>query len=58
MVNFLYLDVTDGTFVSVFDMTGRLVRQERYEGKIDVGDLAPGIYAIKVNGVTERFVKE
>lgn len=58
VVNFLYLDVTDGTFVSVFDMTGRLVRQERYEGKIDVGDLAPGIYAIKVNGVTERFVKE
>lgn len=58
VVNFLYLNVTDGISVNVFDMTGRLVKQERYEGKIDVGDLAPGIYAITANGVTERFVKE
>ena len=58
VVNSLYLDVTEGTSVSVFDMTGRLVRQEGYEGKIDVSDLASGIYAIKADGVTERFVKE
>ena len=56
--NVLYLDVVDGTTVSVFDMTGRLVRQERYEGKIDVGDLAPGLYAIKAEGCTIRFVKK
>ncbi len=58
VVNILYLDVTMGTSVSVFDMTGRMVKQERYEGKIDVGDMAPGLYAVKANGVTKRFVKE
>ena len=57
-VNFLYLDVTEGVNVSVFDMSGRMVKQERYEGKIDVSALAPGIYAIKANGATVRFVKE
>ena len=58
VVNILYLDVTVGTSVSVFDMTGRMVKQERYEGKIDVSTLAPGIYAIKAEGVMERFLKE
>ena len=58
VVNFLYLDIVDGTSVSVFDMTGRMVKQERYEGKIDVSTLAPGIYTIKAEGVTKRFVKE
>ena len=56
--NILYLDVMDGTSVSIFDMTGRMVRQERYEGQIDVSDMAPGIYAIKAEGSTVRFVKE
>ncbi len=56
--NILYLDVMDGTPVSVFDMTGRLVRQQRYEGQIDVSSLAPGIYALKAEGSTIRFVKE
>lgn len=57
-LKFLYLEVAEGTSVSVFDVMGRMVKQERYEGKIDVSNLAPGVYAIKVNGVTERFVKE
>ena len=58
VVDFLYLNVTEGVTVSVFDMSGRMLKQERYEGKIDVSALAPGIYAIKANGVTVRFVKE
>lgn len=57
-LNFLCLEVAEGTSVSVFDVMGRMVKQERYEGKIDVRDLTPGIYAIKVNGITVRFVKE
>jgi hypothetical protein len=56
--NILYLDVMDGTSVSVFDMTGRLVRRQPYEGQIDVRSLAPGIYAIKAEGSMIRFVKE
>ena len=58
VVNFLHLDVTEGTSVSVFDMMGRMVKRERYEGRVDVSNLASGIYAIKSNGVTVRFVKE
>ena len=56
--NILYLDVMEGTSVSIFDMAGRLVRQQPYEGQIDVRSLAPGIYAIRAEGSMIRFVKE
>ena len=56
--NVLYLDVVDGTNVSVFDMTGRMVMQQHYEGQLDVSKLAPGLYALKVEEATVRFVKE
>lgn len=56
--NMLHLNVVDGTTVSIFDMTGRLVKQERYEGQLDVSNLIPGLYAIKAEGCTIRFVKE
>ena len=52
------LDIMDGVTVSIFDMMGRMVLQERYEGKLDVSQLVPGIYAIKAEGYTARFVKE
>jgi hypothetical protein len=58
VVNVLYLDVVEGTTVSIFDITGRMVKQERYEGNIDVSTLVTGIYTIKAEGVTKRFVKE
>lgn len=54
----LHLDVMEGETVSVFDMTGRMVKQERYEGKLDVSDLVSGIYAIKADGHMVKFVKE
>ena len=56
--NVLYLNVTDGATVSIFDMTGRMVKQEKYQGQIDVSKLALGIYTIKTEGVTVKFVKE
>ena len=56
--NTLQMDVTEGETVSVFDMTGRMVKQERYEGKLDVSDLASGIYAIKAGGQIVKFAKE
>ena len=43
---------------SVFDMTGRLVMQQRYEGQLDVSKLIPGLYAIKAGDYEVRFVKE
>ena len=54
----LHLNVMDGASVSVFDMTGRMVMQQHYEGKLDVSNLVPGLYAIKAEGCTVRFVKK
>ena len=54
----LYLDVADGTPITVFDMTGRRVKQERYKGQLDVSQLVPGVYTIKVDGFSVRFLKE
>ncbi len=56
--NMLHLNVADGSTVSVFDMTGRLVMQQLYEGQLDVSRLSPGLYAIKAKGCLVRFVKE
>ena len=56
--NILYLNVMDGATVSIFDMTGRMVKQEKYQGQIDVSKLSSGIYTIKTEGVTVKFVKE
>ena len=56
--NVLHLNVVDGSTVSVFDMTGRMVMQQRYEGQLDVSRLVPGLYAIKAGDNKVRFVKE
>ena len=54
----LYLDVADGTPITVFDMMGRMVRRENYQGLLDVSQLAPGIYTIKLDVFSVRFLKE
>ena len=54
----LNLNVTDGATVCIFDMTGRMVKQESYRGQLDVSKLSSGIYTIKVEDITLRFVKE
>ena len=54
----LYLDIADGATVSIFDMTGRMVKRDSYQGTIDVSNLAPGIYAIQAEGYTLRFMKK
>ena len=54
----LYLNVTNGANITVSDMTGRMVNRERYTGQLDVSHLAPGIYTLKSEGFTVRFVKE
>ena len=54
----LYLDIIDGTSVSIFDMTGRLVKQDKYQGQLDVSKLTSGVYTIKTEDITVKFVKE
>lgn len=56
--NILYLNVTDGATVSIFDMNGRLVKRENYHGQLDVSKLTSGVYTIKVNDLIVKFVKE
>ena len=48
----------NGTTISAFDMTGRMVMQERYERQLDMSNLVPGLYAIKAEDFEVRFVKE
>ena len=54
----LYLEGVDGETVCVYDNMGRLVLQENYNGKLNVNDLVPGIYAVSVAGRVMKFVKE
>ena len=54
----LYLEGMDGEMVKVYDNTGRLVLQERYNGHLDVSALAKGIYAVYAAGHTVKFIKE
>lgn len=56
-IDMLHLNVAERSTISVFDMTGRLVMQQRYEGQLDVSRLAPGLYAVKAEGCSVRFVK-
>ena len=56
--NVLYLDVVEGASITVFDMTGRMVKCERYTGQLDMSQLVSGLYFIKVDGLTVRFVKK
>lgn len=56
--NTLFLEDSDDETVSVYDLNGRLVLQERYNGLLHVGSLVPGIYIVAVKDSKMRFVKE
>ena len=49
-----------GAQVSIRDMSGRLVRQERVQGKLarmDVSGLTPGVYTVEVSGSGARSIE-
>lgn len=50
------------SLVSVYDMSGRKVREEKFVKRIDVSGLLPGIYFVELSDggelVRRRFVKE
>jgi subtilisin family serine protease len=54
----LFLNVKNDATVSIFDMTGRMVRCERYTGQVDVSQLVPSVYTIKIDDITVRFIKK
>lgn len=54
----LFIEGVDSELVSVYDNTGRMVLQEKYNGHLDVSTLAKGVYAVKVAGKTMKFLKD
>ena len=54
----LYIDGVEGETVRVYDNTGRLVKQEQYNGHLDVSNLAQGIYAVTAGDRIVKFVKK
>ncbi len=53
----LFLEGVDGELVNVYNNTGRMVLQERYNGHLNVSALPKGVYTVTVAGRTVKFVK-
>ncbi len=47
-----------GEIVKVFDNGGKLVKQEIINERLDISNLASGVYYIQVNGITNKIIKE
>ena len=46
-------------YVKIYDMLGKEVLERKLsDGKVDVSQLSPGAYFLKINGYTVKFVKE
>lgn len=56
--NAIFMDNVEGTMVRVYDLTGRLVKEECYQGRLDISNLEPGVYTVRANGFMTKFVKE
>lgn len=56
--NTLHLEGVEGEMVRLFDNTGRMVIEQRYESQLDLSNLVPGIYAVNVAGRTMKFAKK
>ncbi|MDO5759853.1 MAG: leucine-rich repeat domain-containing protein, partial [Bacteroidota bacterium] len=46
-----------GEEVRVFDLSGKLVKQETINEKLDIRDLESGVYYIQVKGMTSKLIK-
>ena len=51
-------NMTDDSWVKIYDYTGRLVKKEQYNKQIDITDLTRGLYIIVVGNLRAKFVKE
>lgn len=48
----------EGQTVRIYDMTGRLVLQDRFTGQLSFEELLPGVYVAHVAGHALKFVKQ
>lgn len=54
----LMITGVEGEMVRVYDNMGRVVIEQRYNGSLDVSNLARGVYAVSVARDVVKFVKE
>lgn len=56
----IYLQgVSEGEIIEIYNMTGRLVGMFTYNGDaIDIASYSAGLYVIRCNGITTKFIKE
>lgn len=60
-VLYITLDKMDVTAYIITDMTGKVVKKDSFkalENTLDLGDLASGMYLIKIGDTTQKFVKK
>ena len=50
--------VADGETVAIYDVFGRLIKQETYNAGLNISGLEKGVYAVKIKTEVLRFVKE
>ncbi|MBR3947755.1 MAG: T9SS type A sorting domain-containing protein [Bacteroidales bacterium] len=51
--------ISEGENVEIYNMTGKLVANFKYDGgAVDVANLTSGLYVVRSNGLTTKFVKE
>lgn len=51
--------ISEGENVEIYNMTGKLVASFKYDGgAVDVANLTSGLYVVRSNGLTTKFVKE
>lgn len=56
--DFLYIEGADGETVAIYDVFGRLIKQETYNAGLNISGLEKGVYAVKIKTGVLRFVKE
>ena len=54
----LMITGVEDEMVRVYDNMGRVVIEQRYDGSLDVSNLARGVYAVSVARDVVKFVKE
>lgn len=56
--DYVVLEGIKGEKVKVFDVNGRIVKQEVINERLDIRDLQSGVYYLQVKDITEKLIKK
>ncbi len=48
--------VEEGTLIMMMDLSGRIVLEGKYQNQIDVRSFAPGVYYLRSDEITKKFI--